>query len=260
MKEVLRYHQVEVTYGERAVVQHVSFTLHAGEILGVVGQSGCGKSTLLQAAMGLLGQGGRVSRGEIWLEGENLLSLTPGEMRKRRGAKLGLVAQHAAGAFCPLRTLGSQVVEALRAHQDISRPQAKEKALELLAKLGLPDGEQIWNSYPFQLSGGMLQRVCLALTMLLEPAVLLADEPTSALDVVAQQQVLMQLQHMQQTYGTAMVVVSHHMGVVSALADTVLVLHQGSPVEYGPAQGVLRDPQHPHTRQLLAASGGEGVR
>lgn len=257
MREVLEYHQVEVTYQGRAVVHNVSFTLQAGEILGVVGQSGCGKSTLLRAAMGLLGPGGRVSQGEIRLEGEKLLERTPREMEQLRGAKLGLLMQNPQGVFCPVRTLGSQMVETLRAHQAVSKAQAREKALELMATLGLPDGARIWNSYPFQLSGGMLQRVAMALAMLLEPAVLLADEPTSALDCVAQKQVLMQLGKLREMYHTAMVVVSHDMGVVSALADTVLVLHQGAPVEYGPAQEVLRHPQHPYTQQLLAASIGE---
>lgn len=254
MREVLQYHQVEVTYQGRAVIRNVSFTLHAGEILGVVGQSGCGKSTLLRAAMGLLGPGGRVSGGEIRLEGENLLERTPQEMEPLRGAKLGLLMQNPQGVFCPVRTLGSQMVETLRAHQAVSKAQAREKALELMDKLGLPDGARIWNSYPFQLSGGMLQRVAMALAMLLEPTVLLADEPTSALDCVAQKQVLMHLGKLREMYHTAMVVVSHDMGVVSALADSVLVLHQGTPVEYGPAQEVLRRPQHPYTRQLLGAS------
>lgn len=254
MKEVLAYHQVAVTYQGRAVLHDVSVTLHAGEILGVVGQSGCGKSTLLRAAMGLLGPGGRVSRGRICLEGENLLERTPREMEKLRGAKLGLLMQNPQGAFCPVRTLGSQMAETLRAHRSISKSQAREKALELMAQLGLSDGARIWNSYPFQLSGGMLQRVAMALAMLLEPVVLLADEPTSALDCVAQNQVLMQLCKLREMYHTAMVVVSHDMGVVSTLADTVLVVHQDAPVEYGPAQEVLCHPQHPHTRQLLAAS------
>lgn len=254
MREMLKYHQVEVNYQGKAVLHHVSVTLHAGEILGVVGQSGCGKSTLLRAAMGLLGPGGRVSRGQICLEGENLLERTPREMERLRGAKLGLLMQNPQGVFCPVRTLGSQMAETLRAHQAISKAQAREKSLELMDKLGLPDGARIWNSYPFQLSGGMLQRVAMALAMLLEPAVLLADEPTSALDCVAQNQVLRQLSQLREMYHTAMVVVSHDMGVVSTLADTVLVLHQGALVEYGPAQEVLRHPHHPHTQQLLAAS------
>ena len=253
MTEILQYHQVEVMYQGRSVVRDVNITLHAGEILGVVGQSGCGKSTLLRAAMGLLGPGGRVSRGEIRLEGEDLLECTPRKMEQLRGAKLGLLMQNPQGAFCPVRTLGSQMVETLRAHQAVSKAQAREKALELMDKLGLPEGARIWNSYPVQLSGGMLQRVSMALSMLLEPAVLLADEPTSALDCVAQKQVLAQLMQLREMYHTAMVVVSHDMGVVSALADTVLVLHQGTPVECGPVQRVLNHPQHPHTRQLLAA-------
>lgn len=253
MRDVLKYEHVEVSYHGRAVVRDVSVTLHAGEILGIVGQSGCGKSTLLQAAMGLLGQGGEVSRGEIWFEGQNLLGLSPRDMGKLRGAKLGMVVQNATGSFCPVRTVGSQMYESMKAHRKIPRAQAREKALALLEKLEFPDGPRIWNSYPFQLSGGMNQRVAIALAMLLEPLALLADEPTSALDVVAQKQVLGELLQLRELFGTAMVVVSHDMGVVSALADTVLVLHQGTPVEYGPAQQVLRHPQHPCTQQLLAA-------
>lgn len=253
MEDLLRYQSVEVSFYDRAVVHDVSFTLHRGEILGIVGESGSGKSTLLKAAVGLLGAGGVVTRGDIWLKEKNLPDLTEREMRNICGAEIGMIFQDARASLCPIRTIGSQIVESMRAHRNITETEAKAQAFALFEKLHLRDTQRIWDSYPFELSGGMNQRIGIAIAMLMQPPVLLADEPTSALDVAVQRQVLQELLHLRELFGTAIALVTHDIGVVSAIADTILVLKDGKKMEYGTTQQVLRMPQNAYTRQLLAA-------
>ena len=253
MEPLLTYRSVEVSFNGRAVTHDVSFTLHAGEILGIVGESGSGKSTLLKAAMGLLGNGGLVTKGDIWFKGKDLPDLPEKELRKICGAGIGIIFQDAGASLCPIRTIGEQIYESMSAHMEITRSQAREKALALFEKLQFKDGQRIWNSYPFELSGGMNQRAGIAIAMLMEPPVLLADEPTSALDVAVQKQVIEEMLHLRELFGTAIILVTHDIGVVSAMADTVLVLKDGQIMEFGTAQQVLRDPQDAYTRTLLAA-------
>ena len=175
------------------------------------------------------------------------------ELRKVCGAGIGMTFQDAGASLCPIRTIGEQIYESMSAHMEITRSQAREKALVLFEKLHFKDGQRIWNSYPFELSGGMNQRAGIAIAMLMEPPVLLADEPTSALDVAVQKQVIEEMLHLRELFGTAVILVTHDIGVVSAMADTVLVLKDGRIMEYGPAQQVLREPQDAYTRKLLAA-------
>lgn len=253
METLLTYQSVEVSFNGRAVVRDVSFALHAGEILGIVGESGSGKSTLLKAALGLLGDGGLVTRGDIWFKGKDLPDLPERELRKIRGAQIGMIFQDAGASLCPIRTIGDQIYESMAAHRAVTRPQAREKALALFEKLQFKDGRRIWNSYPFELSGGMNQRVGIAIAMLMEPSVLLADEPTSALDVAVQKQVIEEMLHLRELFGTAILLVTHDIGVVSTMADTVLVLQEGTVQELGTAQQVLHNPQSAYTRKLLAA-------
>lgn len=253
MEPLLTYRSVEVSFNGRAVTHDVSFTLHAGEILGIVGESGSGKSTLLKAAMGLLGNDGLVTKGDIWFKGKDLPDLPEKELRKICGAGIGMIFQDAGASLCPIRTIGEQIYESMSAHMEITRSQAKEKALALFEKLQFKDGQRIWNSYPFELSGGMNQRAGIAIAMLMEPPVLLADEPTSALDVAVQKQVIEEMLHLRELFGTAIILVTHDIGVVSAMADTVLVLKDGRIMEFGTAQQVLREPRDAYTRKLLAA-------
>lgn len=253
MEPLLTYRSVEVSFNGRAVTHDVSFTLHAGEILGIVGESGSGKSTLLKAAMGLLGSGGLVTKGDIWFKGKDLPDLPEKELRKICGAGIGMIFQDAGASLCPIRTIGEQIYESMSAHMEITRSQAREKALALFEKLQFKDGQRIWNSYPFELSGGMNQRAGIAIAMLMEPPVLLADEPTSALDVAVQKQVIEEMLHLRELFGTAIILVTHDIGVVSAMADTVLVLKDGRIMEFGTAQQVLREPRDAYTRKLLAA-------
>ena len=245
METLLKYEHVDIAYLGQPAVEDVSFTLSPGEILGIVGESGSGKSTLIKAAMGLLGSEGRVTRGSIWYKGENLTALPQKELRKLCGPGLGYIFQSAGSAFCPIRTVGAQLYEAMREHGRISKAAFEGRALEMLTKLGFEDGKRILTSYPFELSGGMQQRVGIAAAMLLSPGVLLADEPTSALDVT--------LRMVRDTFGTAIVLVAHNLGVIGAMADNVLVLKDGKTVEYGKTGDVLANPQADYTRALLAA-------
>ena len=250
METLLRYEHVDIAYLGQPAVEDVSFSLSSGEILGIVGESGSGKSTLIKAAMGLLGSEGRVTGGSIRYKGRDLTALPQKELRKLCGPELGYIFQSAGSAFCPIRTVGAQLYEAMREHGRISKALLEERALEMLAKLGFEDGKRILTSYPFELSGGMQQRVGIAAAMLLSPGVLLADEPTSALDVTSQKMVI---KMMRDTFGTAIVLVAHNLGVIGAMADNVLVLKDGKAVEYGKTGDVLANPQADYTRALLAA-------
>ena len=253
MEELLKYDHVDISYLGQPVIRDVSLTLGPGEILGIVGESGSGKSTLIKAAMGLLGIEGCVTRGDIWYKGKNLPDLSPKELRRLNGPELGYIFQSAGSSFCPIRTVGVQLYETMRAHGRISKADFESQAIELLGKLGFDDGKRILTSYPFELSGGMQQRVGIAAAMLLKPSILFADEPTSALDVTIQKQVVEEMLLVRKTYGTAIVLVAHNLGVIGAMADKVLVLKDGVCVEYGKTQEVLSNPQVEYTRALLDA-------
>lgn len=245
---------LEVCYDGAPALQGVGFALRPGQILAVVGASGSGKSTLLNAVPGLLPANGRVTGGEILFAGQALTALTERQMQRIRGAQIGMVFQDAEASLCPVRTIGSQVYEAMAAHRRCTRAEAKAAALALFARLGLDDAARVWGSYPFELSGGMNQRVGLALAMLLQPPLLLADEPTSALDVLVQRQAAEGLLRLRRTFGTAILLVTHDMALAAALADEILVLHQGRVAEYGPARRLLTAPQSQAARRLLAAA------
>ena len=253
MAEILKYEQVDISYNGVKVIKDVSFTVDEGEILGIVGESGSGKSTLIKAAMGLLGNTGLVTRGDIWYKGKNLPDLSAGEIRKLNGPELGMIFQYAGSSFCPIRTVGSQLYESMTEHESVSKAEFRRRASELLEKIGFENAQRILDSYPFELSGGMQQRVGIAAAMLLNPSVLLADEPTSALDVSVQKQVVEEMLLMRRTFGTSIVLVTHNIGVIGAMADKVLVMKNGEMVEYGETQQVLNDPKEAYTRTLMSA-------
>lgn len=253
MAEILRYDHVDITYNGFKAVRDVSFTLNEGEILGIVGESGSGKSTLIKAAMGLLGSSGLVTRGDIWYKGKNLPDLPWNELRKLNGPEIGMIFQSAGSSFCPIRTVGTQLYESMTEHEKISKEAFHDRAIALLQKIGFDNGQRILDSYPFELSGGMQQRVGIAAAMLLNPSVLLADEPTSALDVSVQKQVVEEMLLVRRTFGTSIVLVTHNIGVISAMADKVLVMKNGELVEYGEAAQILGHPQQAYTRTLMSA-------
>ena len=253
MAEILKYEQVDISYNGVKVIKDVSFTVDEGEILGIVGESGSGKSTLIKAAMGLLGNTGLVTRGDIWYKGKNLPDLSAGEIRKLNGPELGMIFQYAGSSFCPIRTVGAQLYESMTEHESVSKAEFRRRASELLEKIGFENAQRILDSYPFELSGGMQQRVGIAAAMLLNPSVLLADEPTSALDVSVQKQVVEEMLLVRRTFGTSIVLVTHNIGVIAAMADKVLVMKDGEMVEYGETQQVLNDPKEAYTKTLMSA-------
>ena len=253
MAEILRYEHVDISYNGFKAVRDISFTVDEGEILGIVGESGSGKSTLIKAAMGLLGSAGLVTRGDIWYKGKNLPELSASELRRLNGPELGMIFQNAGSAFCPIRTVGAQLYESVTEHEAISRAEFRSRVMELLQKIGFENGQRILDSYPFELSGGMQQRVGIAAAMLLNPSILLADEPTSALDVSIQKQVVEEMLLVRKTFGTAIVLVTHNIGVIGAMADEVLVMKNGEMVEYGEARQVLDAPRGAYTRTLMSA-------
>ncbi|MBQ9064094.1 MAG: ABC transporter ATP-binding protein [Blautia sp.] len=253
MDDVLRYDHVDISYNGRKVVKEISFTVSEGEILGIVGESGSGKSTVIKAAMGLLGQNGLCTRGDIWYRDKNLTELSAEVLRKLCGPELGMIFQNSGASFCPVRTVEDQLYESVKAHRPVSREEFRREAAELMRRTGLEEGGRVLKSYPFELSGGMQQRVGIAAAMLLKPAVLFADEPTSALDTITQKQVVEEMLLIRKTFGTAIVLVTHNIGVIRAMADKVLVMKDGIMCEYGDARQVLSSPQHQYTKALLEA-------
>ena len=253
MAEVIRYDHVDISYKGKRVVHDVSFSVENGEILGIVGESGSGKSTLIKAAMGLLGKDGLVTRGDIWYKEMDLPDLKPREMRKLCGPELGMIFQTAGSSFCPIRTVRAQLYEFMTEHKKIKTDAFENQAMELLEKFGFEDPKRVLDSYPFELSGGMQQRVGIAAAMLLNPSVLMADEPTSALDVTVQKQVVEEMLMVRERFGTSILLVTHNMGVIRAMADKVLVLHEGEIMEYGVTEEVFEHPRSEYTKKLLAA-------
>lgn len=253
MAELLRYDRVDIAYNGRKVVEGVSFTLEQGEILGIVGESGSGKSTVIKAAMGLLGPSGQVTRGDIYYKGRDLPDLSLAELRKLNGPELGMIFQYAGASFCPIRTVGAQLYESMTEHESLSKADFTKRACDLMQKIGFEDGRRILDSYPFELSGGMQQRVGIASAMLMNPSILFADEPTSALDVSVQKQVVEEMLLMRKAFGISIVIVTHNIGVVGAMADNVLVMRNGKTVEYGETRQVLEHPREEYTKTLMAA-------
>lgn len=253
MAALLEYKNVEISFGGTPVVHDLNVSLQPGEILGLVGESGSGKSTIVKAAMGLLGNNGLVTKGDIFFEGKNIPDLSEKELRRIRGAKIGMIFQDAGASLCPIRTIGEQIYESMSAHGQISKTEAKEKALDLFDKLHFKNPARIWNSYPFEMSGGMNQRAGIAIAMLMNPSILLADEPTSALDVSVQKQVVLEMLQLREMFGMAIILVTHDIGVVSAMADSILVLKDGNTMEYGNAEDILNHPQNEYTQKLLSA-------
>ena len=253
MESLLKLEHVTICYNGEPVVHDVDLELNKGEILGVVGESGSGKSTIIKAIMGLLGNEGMVTEGDIWYKGKNVVDMPEKELRRLLGPEIAMVFQDSGAALCPIRTVGDQIYESMREHERISRKECAERAVRMMAKIGLKDGERVLQSYPFELSGGMNQRVGIVLAMVLRPRLLLADEPTSALDVTVQLQVLREMKKLRDMYGTSIVLVTHNIGVVNYLADHVAVMHQGKLVEYGTKEDVLNHPQDAYTKKLIGS-------
>ena len=232
-------------------LQDVSFDLAPGRITAVVGESGCGKTTLALALLRLLPGEGEILAGSVQFEGRNLLHLSDSEMRSLRGRRLAIIFQDPVAGLNPVLSVGDQVAETLMAHLGLRRREARRQAVEILERVGLPAPDRIARAYPFQLSGGMCQRVMIAIATALDPAVLIADEPTSALDVTVQAQILHQLDELRRERGTAILLITHDFGVVAKVADDVSVMYAGRIVESGDVGELLKTPRHPYSRALL---------
>ncbi len=240
--------------GPARAVDDLSFDLNAGEVLGIVGESGSGKSVTALSIMGLLPTPpGRVTAGEILFEGEDLLRKSRNDMRKIRGNEISMIFQEPMTSLNPVFTIGDQLTEAVRWHERVSMATARDRAIEMLSKVGIPSPERRLADYPHQLSGGMRQRVMIAMALSCSPKLLLADEPTTALDVTIQAQILDLLRALQEEFRMAVIIITHNLGVVAEFADRVLVMYAGRTVEQASVEGVFDRPSHPYTEGLLAS-------
>ena len=239
--------------GTLTAIDDVSFSIAPGEVLGVVGESGAGKSLTGAAVIGLLEPPGRIARGEVKLAGLRIDKLPPEEMRKVRGREIGAIFQDPLTSLNPLYTVGRQLVETIQAHLNMSGAKARERAIELLRSTGIPAAEARIDHYPHQFSGGMRQRVVIALALAAEPKLIIADEPTTALDVSIQAQIIALLKRLCREHGTAVMLVTHDMGVIAETADRVAVMYAGRIAEIGPVADVIHRPQHPYTVGLMGS-------
>lgn len=233
------------------IVDDVSLFVHRGETLAVVGESGSGKTMTFHSALGLVPRPGRVRSGEILLDGVDLLLLTPEELRRKRGADIAIVFQDPLTALNPVFTIGEQIIEVLRAHLPVGRVAARKRAIEILARVHIPDPHRRVDDFPHQFSGGMRQRALIAMAIALEPKVLIADEPTTALDVTVQAQVLELLGELKRDTGMGLVLITHDLGVVARHAERVAVLYAGKVMEEGHADAIFESPRHPYTVSLF---------
>lgn len=253
MKPLLNVRKLRVsfqTHGKRVIaVNDTSFTLNSGEKIGLVGESGSGKSVLAQS---ILLPTGTIEGGEVWFEGENLLVKSNKQMRSIRGKKIGIIFQDPLTSLNPTMSIGNQIMENILEHENASRSEAREKAIELLHRVGLSHPQQRFGQYPFELSGGMRQRVMIAIAIACDPLLIIADEPTTALDVTVQAQIIELLEKIVSSQGVGLLFITHDLGLVAGLCDKVMVMSKGEIVEEGLVDQIFYHPSHPYTCQLLA--------
>jgi oligopeptide/dipeptide ABC transporter ATP-binding protein len=234
-------------------VDGINFHVDAGEIMGLVGESGCGKSVTSLSIMRLVGKPGVIDAGEVLFDGTNLLTLSDGEMRKIRGDRISMIFQQPQSSLNPVWDVGAQIQEVLRIHRGLTDKAARSRAADLLKMVGIPDPERRLKAYPHEMSGGMAQRVMIAMALACEPELLIADEPTTALDVTIQAQILDLMRHLRDELGTAIVLITHDLGVVAEMCDEVAVMYAGEIVEHTDVVTLFRDPKHPYTRGLIGS-------
>jgi oligopeptide/dipeptide ABC transporter ATP-binding protein len=239
--------------GVARAVDGVSFSIHRGEVLGIVGESGCGKSVTSLSVMGLVPRPGVIESGRVRFEGDDLLNMSRRELEALRGAKVSMIFQQPQSSLNPVQRAGDQIAEVYRIHRGTSKKAARKLAIEALAAVGIPDPESRARAYPHELSGGMAQRVMIAMALALEPALLIADEPTTALDVTIQAQILDLMRGLQRDFGTAVMLITHDLGVIAEMADRVAVMYAGQIVEETDVDQLFANPQHPYTQGLIGS-------
>ena len=239
--------------GELPVIDRLSLTLKAGETLGIVGESGCGKSMLASAIMGLVAHPGKVTGGSIQFEGQELVGMKKKDLRRIRGTGISMIFQEPMTSLNPLMTCGRQIVETITSHEKMNKAEAKERALAMIRSVGIARPEKVFSEVPAQLSGGMRQRIMIAMALICRPRLLICDEPTTALDVTVQAQILGLIRRLQKETGTSVIFISHDMGVISQMADRVAVMYAGQLVEYAEGEKIFTEPEHPYTQGLQAA-------
>jgi len=244
--------------GRLQALRRVNLEVPRGRIVGVVGESGCGKSTLIASILRLLPPNAEVTGGAIRFEGRDLLELSPRAMRELRGRRIAMVFQDPMTALNPVLSIGRQMID-VQYREGRSRREKRERAVEMLARVGIPDPAQRLEAYPHQFSGGMRQRIAIAMALMMEPDLLIADEPTTALDATLEVQIIGLLQALQRDFGCSILFVTHHLGVVAELCEEVVVMYAGEVVERGPVEAVFRNPAHPYTARLLACDPGRIV-
>ncbi|MBQ1190507.1 MAG: ABC transporter ATP-binding protein [Lachnospiraceae bacterium] len=239
-------------YGETVSVDHISFHVDEGETVCIVGESGCGKSVTSLSIMGLLGRGGAVKDGSALFAGRNLLELSEKELDELRGNRIAMIFQDPLTSLNPVFTIGNQITESIRTHMNVSKDEARERAIQVLAKVGMPDPERVMKKYPHTMSGGMRQRAMIAMALSCDPDLLIADEPTTALDVTIQAQIMSLLKKLREESGMSMILITHDIGLVARMADRVIVMYAGQLIEEAPVKELFAEPRHPYTKALLA--------
>ena len=251
---MLEIKDLTIQYGDKLpVVENFSLSLKKGEIITIVGESGSGKSTVLSSILGLLPNGGKIISGDIIYNGESMLNKSLNQWRELRGTEITMISQDSGGTLNPIRKIGKQFVEYIQTHSKMSAKEAEEKAKDMFSKVNLPDPEIIMKSYPHQLSGGMKQRVGIAMALTFHPKIILADEPTSALDVITQAQIVKEIMDLRKKFDTSIIMVTHNLGVAAYISDKIIVMQNGKIVDAGNKNAVIENPKSDYTKKLLAA-------
>ncbi len=245
----------ETARGPLKALRGISFTVPKGEIVGIVGESGCGKSTLISSILKLTAPNARFREGEIRFKGQDLLKASPREMQALRGADISIVFQDPMQTHNPVLPIGTQMID-IQHRETLSKAEKRKRAAEMLAAVGIPDAESRLNQYPHEFSGGMRQRIAIAMALMSRPDLLIADEPTTALDATLEVQIIEKLQALQADYHCSILFISHHLGVIAELCDRVVVLYGGEVVETGPVRDIFHNPKHPYTRRLIECDPG----
>ena len=251
---MLEIKDLTIQYGDKLpVVENFSLSLKKGEIITIVGESGSGKSTVLSSILGLLPNGGKIISGDIIYNGNSMLSKSLNQWRELRGTEITMISQDSGGTLNPIRKIGKQFVEYIQTHSKMSTKEAEEKAKDMFSKVNLPDPEIIMKSYPHQLSGGMKQRVGIAMALTFRPKIILADEPTSALDVITQAQIVKEIMDLRKKFDTSIIMVTHNLGVAAYISDKIIVMQNGKIVDAGNKNEVIENPKSEYTKKLLEA-------